>query len=702
MKISTTLVASVFCLYSFVIVSFLQSCCYAKTQFSFTASALLPNKCYAAYYNTTKQIEEDSEEILSEIDDTVLDYIADAQVAQSSMDFQEVFATDNSSATISGSTTPVKDSVGIFVPPCTDRSFWDSYTMPSLFIQAVQYFMNTPMPAWSDNAYLDYRKTGRRQWGQAMMWSRQSRLPYLVLAECTFNNGTFLEAVESALVALSTQRSWAYPAADYSLEYFYGTTYFMDLSSASIAENLGLALYMLDDVLSSTTKSTVMDALYTRVFNPLNVIFEGSDSSLWSKFWWVSSNSNHNAVIWAGVMIASFCVQSATDRSLLAGKAIRYSNSYLNSFRSDGYASEGVGYWNYGFLNYVLVRQTLYEGTGGAYDAFQNHKAALAALFSKEFGMSYGDAANFGDCHFDVYFSSGIVRYVDRSFQQVQTSAVFKLPTRSNGLNLAYYLPSLVPENIPVATGITTQGMAALRRYYNESGVLIVRPNNLNNGKGLYGTIKLCGNFGGHSHDDIGSYVISVNSVKLTGDVGGPLYYDSSTFSSKRYNNPLMNSYGHPVPVVNGNLQRRATAACNSSYKTVGVLWKNFTKTVDSIIYNLKGAYNEPLLNSLTRKMVYSRLYSTFVITDKVEFSDPSTFEDALVSKKNWTFTSSSTGYFSDNNETLYVSVISDAPFFLNKTRWSSYNVDFTRIGIHLLESISSAKISMIFSTSKL
>ena len=77
-----------------------------------------------------------------------------------------------------------------------------------------------------------------------------------------------------------------------------------------------------------------------------------------------------------------------------------------------------------------------------------------------------------------------------------------------------------------------------------------------------------------------------------------------------------MNSYGHPVPVVNGNLQRRATAACNSSYKTVGVLWKNFTKTVDSIIYNLKGAYNEPLLNSLTRKMVYSRLYSTFVITD--------------------------------------------------------------------------------------
>jgi hypothetical protein len=109
-------------------------------------------------------------------------------------------------------------------------------------------------------------------------------------------------------------------------------------------------------------------------------MFQSNDSSLWPKFWWVSSNSNHND-----------------------------------------------------------------EGTGGAYDAFQNPKAASAELFSKEFGMSYGDATNFGDCHFGIYFSSGIVRYVDRSFQQVQASGAFQMPKRSNGLNLAYYLPSLIP-----------------------------------------------------------------------------------------------------------------------------------------------------------------------------------------------------------------------------------------------------------------
>ncbi len=672
----------------------------AKTQLSFTASGKFPNTCVATQLNVSKQIKQDSQQLLQEIDDDVLDYVGEAQEAMSSFDFEQFEAATESVVTASGS-TPVKNSLGIFVPPCTNRTFWNRYTMPSYVLQAVQYFMHTPMPNWSDSAYLLYRKTGDRLTGQDMLWSRQSRLPYLVLAECKYNNGTFLPAVESTLVALSTQRSWAYPAADYHLNYFYGTSFFMDLSSASMAENIGLAFYMLKDSLSSTTKSTVLNALYTRVFNPLKAMFQSNDSSLWSKFWWVSSNSNHNAVIWAAVLITSFCVQNSTDRSFFAQKGIRYSNSYLNSFWADGYASEGVGYWNYGFLNYALVRQTLYEGTGGAYDAFRNPKAASAALFSKEFGMSYGDAANFGDCHFGVYFSSSIVRYVDRSFQQVQASGAFQMPKRSNGLNLAYYLPSLIPANIPVAEGRTTSGMAALRRYYNESGVLVVRPNNSNNGQGLYGTMKLCGNFGGHSHDDIGSYVISVNGVKLTGDVGGPLYYDATTFSSKRYSNPLMNSYGHPVPVVNGNLQRRATVVCNSGTKSVRVLGRNFTKSMDTITYNLKGAYYDSSLKSLTRKFVYSRQSSIIIITDKVEFSKPSTFEDALVSQKSWKFTSNSTGYFIDANQTLFVSVISDTPFVLNRTKLTSYKVNFTRIGIHLSESVSYAKVTVIFSTKK-
>jgi len=161
----------------------------------------------------------------------------------------------------------------------------------------------------------------------------------------------------------------------------------------------------------------------------------------------------------------------------------------------------------------------------------------------------------------------------------------------------------------------------------------------------------------------------------------------------------LMNSFGHPVPVVNGNLQRRATVACNSGSESVRVLWKKFTESADSIAYNMTGAYNESLLNSLTRIMSYKRLDSLIVITDKVNFTQPCTFEDVLVSQKSWIFTSNSTGYFSDKNETLYVTIASNVPFLLNQTQWSSYKVNFTRIGIRLLGSVLSATVTMKFST---
>jgi len=174
-------------------------------QLSFPASGKFPNTCVATHLNVSKQIKQDSQQLLQEID-------------VSSIDFEQFVAADESFVTASES-TPVKNSLGIFVPPCTNRTFWNRYTMPSYVLQAVQYFMHTPMPDWSDSAYLLYRKTGDRLTGQDMLWSRQSRLPYLVLAECKYHNGTFLPAVESTLVALSTQRSWAFPAADYHLNY---------------------------------------------------------------------------------------------------------------------------------------------------------------------------------------------------------------------------------------------------------------------------------------------------------------------------------------------------------------------------------------------------------------------------------------------------------------------------------------------------
>jgi hypothetical protein len=147
------------------------------------------------------------------------------------------------------------------------------------------------------------------------------------------------------------------------------------------------------------------------------------------------------------------------------------------------------------------------------------------------------------------------------------------------------------------------------------------------------------------------------------------------------------------------NLQHRATVVCNSGGKSVRVLGRNFTKSMDTFTYNLKGAYYDSSLKLLTWKFMYSHQSSIIIITDKVEFSKPSMFEDALVSQKSGKFTSNSTGYFTDANQTLFVYVISDTPFVLNRTKLTSYKINLTQIGIQLSESVSYAKVTVIFCT---
>mmetsp|Transcript_20396 Transcript_20396/g.29070 ORF Transcript_20396/g.29070 Transcript_20396/m.29070 type:complete len:455 (+) Transcript_20396:376-1740(+) len=418
--------------------------------------------------------------------------------------------------------TRVKNKKGVLGVPCSNRSAWDHINIPDSVIQLAKQFKDTPIPSWSDEEYLMYYTSGDRN-GQRMMWARQDRLPYLILAECVAYDGSFLEIIEADLLSLATQRSWALPSSDVGLTYFNGTQYFVELNSAAMAANFGLAIHLIGDMLNETIKNVVIDALITRVFDPLNSTLQGDGI----RMWWIKEDTNWNSVCWAGVMIAVFCaLDSAADRSFFTSRAIEYSQGYLNSFQDDGFASEGTGYYNYGFTNYALLRQVLYEGTDGSHDTYEHPKAGKAALFAKEFGMSRTSVANFGDSHYDTVFRRDLVSVIDRSFESSivniplfeiedveikprtalrgNRSTLLKVPNHKETLNLPWYMLELFQQDIPQVQTVTTNGMKDLRRYYNESAVLVARPNALNDGLGLAATFKLGGNIGTHSHNDIG------------------------------------------------------------------------------------------------------------------------------------------------------------------------------------------------------
>ncbi len=99
---------------------------------------------------------------------------------------------------------------------------------------------------------------------------------------------------------------------------------------------------------------------------------------------------------------------------------------------------------------------------------------------------------------------------------------------------------------------------------------------------------------GEHSHHDIGNYIISIYSMQLSGDPGGPMYYDANTFNSWHYNSPLVNFYGHPVPLVNGNLQKWAVNLLRRKVKPK-VSSSPLTDSIDEIIFDMTSGAWQPL-----------------------------------------------------------------------------------------------------------
>jgi hypothetical protein len=120
-----------------------------------------------------------------------------------------------------------------------------------------------------------------------------------------------------------------------------------------------------------------------------------------------------------------------------------------------------------------------------------------------------------------------------------------------------------------------------------------------------------------HNHNDVGSFIVVLGDKALLLDPGGEVY-TARTFSGRRYESNVLNSFGHPVPIVAGKLQRTGSRARGR------VVSKTFTDSTDTLVLDISSAYDVPELKKLERKYVYSRLGSgslkvTVIVYDSEE-----------------------------------------------------------------------------------
>jgi hypothetical protein len=296
--------------------------------------------------------------------------------------------------------------------------------------------------------------------------------------------------------------------------------------------------------------------------------------------------------------------------------------------------------------------------------------------------MLPGNYADFGDARFLTKPDPALVEYLGRIFGFASRGTAARPTTVGQSVQiLSLFVMTSFPD---AASELKRSGqggnaggeLLGLRTYYPDAGVLVARPAA---GGRLAVTIKAGGNNGGHSHNDIGSFAIGQGATQPVGDPGGPRFYTSQTFSKDRFQSRLLNSFGHPVPVVAGRLQLDATKVHAPVLKT------QFTDELDTFTINLTKAYDAPELQRLERTMRYSRVGDGAVeIEDRFEMKTAASVDEGLPTHGTWKQLDAQTLEITMDGERLRVSVMAPGPFEVTQDTIDEYGNPFTRIGIRL------------------
>lgn len=579
-----------------------------------------------------------------------------------------------------------------FGQPITDRAFWhDPATLARTRDAALRAepFLTKELPAWSDELYLEYSKTGRRPPGEAMIRARFAPLESLVLAECLEDKGRFLAAIRTVLEGQLSAPCWTLPAHDGDLSNFHRTKYIVDLRSAATAADLAEALYLLNDRLPQALRGRVLEALEQRAFAPVRRSLQTHQDHYWLGSQSKSIQNNWNAVCLAGVVGAARTVLAdRRDRAVFIAAGEHYSRYFINGFSDDGYCDEGPGYWVYGFGDFAALRELTADATAGRVDLFAQPKTRLMARYGSGICFPQKDVPPFADCRYGTTMSPELSGYCGRVFGTIPRPAGAAPSPGLRGLAMTFITETPAPLE-PVAQ----PSDCALRSYFAQAGVLVCRPGAGPAGR-MSAAIKAGGN-NSHSHNDVGSFVISLDGQQPVGDPGGPHAYNNKVFGPQRYDYQLLNSFGHPVPVVNGQLQVDATTIKPK------VLLTDFEANQDSISIDLATAYKVPALQALTRTMTYSRMGPTkIVIADHAVFSRPTAFALALTTRWKVVLTNPQTLEFSKDGKKLLAQITTPDGFDLSQTTISELDAPpFTRLGLTLRQPITDATVRVEFQT---
>jgi len=576
-----------------------------------------------------------------------------------------------------------------FFWPVSDRAAWAKLAAEPAFahvVSAAEKSLRQPLPAQPDSLFLEYSQTGNRTHWQAVAGRRRDRVALFAGAEALENRGRFLPALEETIAALCAEKTWVYPAHDGDLKNFHGQETVPELGATGLAAELAEADFVLGDKLSPATRKLIRDNVGRRVLEPFRAMIEGRQKEAF----WIRAPMNWNAVCVGNTVFAALTLlDSRDDRAFFAAAGEHCIQSYLSGITPDGYCAEGVGYWNYGFGHFILLTEILRQSTGGKIDLLNDDHAMEAALFCRRSEILPGIFPTISDVSPGTKPSPQLTAYVCGRLGL--DAGKNRLLGETSDLTSTLMLAS-VGGNLPVVRRQEIFNDSPLRSFFPGGGVLIART-----AAGAEPPFAVCLKGGNnnepHNHNDVGSFSVVVGTNMVICDPGGEVY-TKRTFSAHRYDSKVLNSFGHAVPVIAGQLQKAGADARGVMLET------NFTDAADTLQLDIRSAYPVPDLQKLQRTFVFQRgATPSLEVRDEVKFSAPEQFETALVTWGKAKSTGANTLEIADGDSTLRVTIDAQGRAFRWRQEIIDEDVDTrrkpVRIGIALDGRISAGTVTL-------
>lgn len=329
------------------------------------------------------------------------------------------------------------------------------------------------------------------------------------------------------------------------------------LDAAEMTSAVAIGYDWLYDSLTPEERATIRDGIVAHgLFHSYNFYPDKG---------WAGIGDNWNPVCNAGMALGALAV--AEDQwgqaDFILRSAIVSLGHALPNYAPDGVWSEGPVYWNYATSYTALFVSALQSalGTDGGFPGFPglDRTGAFEVQMTGPTGLhfNFGDADDTARSHSELFwlaraFNQSQLAFCERQrLAQEFTCPISGQEDRLLAMNVVWYDGR--------GTAASLQQMPLCQCLYGRTEVAVMR-SAWNDSRALYVGLKAGQNGGGHSHLDLGSFVLDADGQRWASDLGPddyglPGYFDGKKQDSARWKILRVGTSGHNTLAIDGGNQ---------------------------------------------------------------------------------------------------------------------------------------------------